>query len=191
MKATSQKLWPFFRDLALHLKLFKLHVHFERRLKNVNFAQTDLLLNLKGITPKFDATIVLRYDRASLNVMCWMNGKRLTLRISNTNASSSFTRCISADELQRIQKKPLSSAPTSGKRHKFCNKTSPKRHLKLEPNVVRPTQWIIRIKDKMMQLANEETSLPVPEKRLTMNAEHMQLRDSLRKLSASAWLCAS
>ena len=40
------------------------------------------------LTPSFDVVIALQYDWVRLNVMLWMNRKRTTLRIDNTNASS-------------------------------------------------------------------------------------------------------
>ena len=49
---------------------------------------------------------------ARLNVVWRMNGKRLALRIGNTNASSLFTWYHSVDEFQRIPKKPVGSLQT-------------------------------------------------------------------------------
>ena len=106
-----------------------MHVHFERKLRNPKWALTDLVHNLRSVTPKFDATIDLRYGRAKLNVVWSMNGKLVTLRISDTNACSSFNSYHSVDEILNISKKPVSSSQTSGECHKFHDETSPARLL--------------------------------------------------------------
>ena len=54
---------------------------------------------------------------------------------------SLFNWDISVDEIQRIRKKPVVSSQTLAKRHKFCDKTSPKRRLKLKTKS-RPADFV-------------------------------------------------